>query len=569
MTLAVVMALAGYFLLTDANWTLRIKEPRTKVFLIGVDAGSWDILKELMAEEKLPHFKKLVQEGAAGYLGSISWKELIRGTKGFFSPIVWASISTGKMPNKHGVEDFTLPLPSDLIASISAQDTSGYAVIRLPDLPPARLQLWLKARATPPAPEKKIGIYANQTLLKEIKLDKDWRIFDIFIPASAWKRENYLNFYYEASEADRGKPVADFNFIRIYNEYDQEVFELHFLREKHLFVGGWQIPDPAKTSIASGYHLRVRTVWDILSEHRKRVGVVGWWETWPAPEVNGYVISSHAGLHGERIKEFGEQWLQRIQKLTYPEDYLKRVQQLAFVPRNMDSEIRKRFYDIGQCSCVGSTQDKIFRNFYWQDRLFETLSLDLLQSKGPFDFFAVYFCGVDAAGHQFLRFKEKQDLLKDCAGCNPLRLPYIVENYYEYMDEVLGKLLPYADRNTVTMIVTDHGQFLGAGTAGLHKNNGFIILHGSPFKTHLLTKAHVLDITPTILYLMGLPVAQDMDGSVLLEAFNPSYLEQHPVAFNRTYETLSTTVKQQKEITDEEAEKEGMEKLKALGYIQE
>ena len=68
---------------------------------------------------------------------------------------------------------------------------------------------------------------------------------------------------------------------------------------------------------------------------------------------------------------------------------------------------------------------------------------------------------------------------------------------------------------------------------------------------------------------MGLPVAQDMDGSVLLEAFNPSYLEQHPVAFNRTYETLSTTVKQQKEITDEEAEKEGMEKLKALGYIQE
>jgi hypothetical protein len=284
--------------------------------------------------------------------------------------------------------------------------------------------------------------------------------------------------------------------------------------------------------------------------------------------VNGYLVSSHAGLHGERIKEFGEQWLHKIQKLTYPEDYLKRVRELAFIPSTMDPEIEKRFYEIGKCNCVGSTQDKIFRNFFWQDRLFEILSEDLLRNKGPFDLFAVYFCGVDAAGHQFLRFKEKGELLRNCAGCDASRLPVVVENYYRYMDETLGNLLPYADKNTVTMIVTDHGQFLGSGTAGLHKNNGFIILHGAPIRTHLLTRAHVLDIAPTILYLQGLPVPQDMDGSVLLEAMKPEYLGKNPPIYTRTYETLSTKVEEAAPLVDEEAEREGLEKLKALGYIQ-
>jgi len=67
---------------------------------------------------------------------------------------------------------------------------------------------------------------------------------------------------------------------------------------------------------------------------------------------------------------------------------------------------------------------------------------------------------------------------------------------------------------------------------------------------------------------MGLSVPQDMDGSVMIEAFRPEYLEKHPIQFRRTYETITTQTKEQPEIRDEEAEKEGLEKLKALGYIQ-
>jgi hypothetical protein len=40
------------------------------------------------------------------------------------------------------------------------------------------------------------------------------------------------------------------------------------------------------------------------------------------------------------------------------------------------------------------------------------------------------------------------------------------------------------------------------------------------------------DVTPTVLYLMGLPVDADMDGTVLTEALRPERLAAQPIAVN-------------------------------------
>jgi arylsulfatase A-like enzyme len=133
------------------------------------------------------------------------------------------------------------------------------------------------------------------------------------------------------------------------------------------------------------------------------------------------------------------------------------------------------------------------------------------------------------------------------------------------MDEVVGKLVKFEDKNTVTMIVTDHGQFL-QGSHGIHRNNGFIILHGGPIRKHLMKQAKVLDITPTVLYLSGLPVAQDMDGSVLVEAIDPGYLQKNPVTYISSYDDHKNQ-KDKKEAVDREVNEENMEQLKALGYV--
>ena len=53
--------------------------------------------------------------------------------------------------------------------------------------------------------------------------------------------------------------------------------------------------------------------------------------------------------------------------------------------------------------------------------------------------------------------------------------------------------------------------------------------------------ASVLDIAPTILYLMGLPVARDMEGRVLTEILDDDFARAHPVTFVPSYESLAVT----------------------------
>ena len=73
-------------------------KPRTRVLLVGVDAGEWDVLGPLLNEGRVPNFARMRDKGSSGKLRSL--EPLTK------SPIIWASIATGKVPQKHGILDF-------------------------------------------------------------------------------------------------------------------------------------------------------------------------------------------------------------------------------------------------------------------------------------------------------------------------------------------------------------------------------------------------------------------------------------------------------------------------------
>jgi arylsulfatase A-like enzyme len=54
----------------------------------------------------------------------------------------------------------------------------------------------------------------------------------------------------------------------------------------------------------------------------------------------------------------------------------------------------------------------------------------------------------------------------------------------------------------------------------------------------LLTGADLVDVVPTLVYGLGLPIARDLDGQVLTAAFRRSFLAGHPLTFLPSYETL-------------------------------
>jgi predicted AlkP superfamily phosphohydrolase/phosphomutase len=101
---------------------------------------------------------------------------------------------------------------------------------------------------------------------------------------------------------------------------------------------------------------------------------------------------------------------------------------------------------------------------------------------------------------------------------------------------------------------------------GTHRLHGFVAMAGPGIKVnHQIRAASILDVTPTILYLMGLPVAEDQEGRVLMEAIAPALRNARPVETIASYDTG-----ERKKARGEKGsgiDPELLEDLRALGYI--
>jgi predicted AlkP superfamily phosphohydrolase/phosphomutase len=68
--------------------------------------------------------------------------------------------------------------------------------------------------------------------------------------------------------------------------------------------------------------------------------------------------------------------------------------------------------------------------------------------------------------------------------------------------------------------------------SGTHRMEGIFLLHGPPFEPGPLEQgARIVDLAPTLLYLMGSPIPEDMDGRVIQAAFRKDYLSAHPIRY--------------------------------------
>lgn len=68
-----------------------------RVVVLGLDAGTWDLLDGFIARGLMPNLARLRSRGASGKLQSSDVSS---------SPVIWTSIATGKTPQKHGITWF-------------------------------------------------------------------------------------------------------------------------------------------------------------------------------------------------------------------------------------------------------------------------------------------------------------------------------------------------------------------------------------------------------------------------------------------------------------------------------
>lgn len=137
-----------------------------------------------------------------------------------------------------------------------------------------------------------------------------------------------------------------------------------------------------------------------------------------------------------------------------------------------------------------------------------------------------------------------------------------------HLDRAPDLILCPKDVGNIFFGLADFGSNITVDTvyrySGMHRDQGMLMMKGKPVrKGARMEGAKIVDLAPTILYVLGLPIPQDMDGRPLREAFQEEYVHAMPLAYS---EVGSSTGSKETGYT-EEGEREIQERLKGLGYL--
>lgn len=207
-------------------------------------------------------------------------------------------------------------------------------------------------------------------------------------------------------------------------------------------------------------------------------------------------------------------------------------------------------------------------DFYWQS----AAALQLLRGRPQPKLLNVYTHEPDTVQHLFWKWYQPQyffGVTEEGVRENGGRIPAMMRDF----DGFLGALSRELDPGTVLIVASDHGHtptilHQDFYTQHRHGPPGILLMQGGPVKPGVVIQgAHILDLYPTMLYLLGLPVPQDAAGKVLLDALDPGFVRRHPVRTIPTYKVLGPARglpkgKRESGLNDEE-----LKKLEALGYL--
>ena len=331
---------------------------------------------------------------------------------------------------------------------------------------------------------------------------------------------------------------------------------------------------------ASSRLRRVKALWNIASEAGKRVATVGWWATWPPEKVHGAVVSDHTAYHF--LFEDGLSGGDPGESKTWPPELAERIAPFLERPMDLGSEDLAPFVDVAP-----QELDRPFdfgddlAHFRWAlatAQSYRDIGLDLWRRDRP-DLAMVYIEGTDSTSHLFGHLFRATGLGGELAR-QQQRYGRTVEEMYVFADRLLGEFMAALDERTTLVVLSDHGFELGAlhddpsrtrdlrrVSERFHRLEGILYLYGHQVKRHArIDRASILDVTPTILALLGLPAAADMPGRVLDEAFSVDLGGERIATWEGTVEEEAPAAT---EAGADRVRSAQLEHLKSLGYLGE
>ena len=511
------------------------------IVLLGLDAGSWNVLLPLLEEGELPTLTDFVREGAAGYLAT-------HGKQ--FTPPSWTTIATGVSADRHGVRDFGAGSHDWQAPAIwSAFSSRGKDVA---------VANWICA--WPPFDVQ--GAFVSRgrgTAADRVRFSAGWE--ELREPA-----ERILGEAEPAPGMDRAtRLTAMRQEAALIDALDREVLTPV---DADLTVTYFRSTDVLQHYYgADATKDEVREVWraadDLLAKLVERHG----------PDASYVVVSDHGGRATRtRAVDFDrERLLEELGLLVRVDGEIDAAASLCTVPaggppHRMRITIRPDAYrsgeaiDEGRYREIAKTVADRLRDARFEESgesLFPRIrtreepgrngeaDLVVVLSRAALDLSSA--SGAVRVGDGVLPADE---LLREhpwvgrhrARGILLARGPGIRRTFLAswMMDDAILRFVRVLRGNA------------GAVDALVPVLRGF----------HLVDPASTLDVTPTILHLAALPVSREMEGRVLEAVLTPE-VRARPVAWVDTYELGGVTEAE----VDAEAEAQRLEQLRALGYV--
>jgi predicted AlkP superfamily phosphohydrolase/phosphomutase len=537
------------------------QEARSRTVLIGLDGATFSVLDPLMQDGVMPYLKQFAAEGVRG---------IMRSTAHPLTPPAWASLMTGRTPGNHGVFDFvrvdrqrneptyTLVTSADIqcetVWSIVSREGCRVTALNFPCMfPPPQINGFVVPGYVPWSYLSR-AVHPRE-LYTRLKTQQGFNARELAVD---WHLER---------KAVQGLPEDDLqSWVEFHVVREQRWFEItkFLMREEPcdltavLFDGVdrlqhlcFHLIDPYLASQATG--ARAQHVRNLCLDYFRQVdGYIREIVSMAGPEARVFITSDHGfTVAGDQIF-YANTWLQQHGYLEWAEGVPVDEEGRLALDDNTESN---RLLDWSRTKAFALTSS--------------SNAISILQAEGPDE------PGVPAAEYEAFRERLVKSLLEftDPRTGEPVIAQVMTREEAfpgQHMDQAPDLTLVLREPGFLSVLRADAPLKPRPMPYGTHHPHGIFFGRGPGIRAgEEVPSFSIVDISPTLLYSLGLPVPGDMEGAPNLNAFEASFVNAHPVMKGAlSFSQSPSQDKREGELLPEDEEARIIESLKVLGYFE-
>lgn len=340
------------------------------------------------------------------------------------------------------------------------------------------------------------------------------------------------------------------------------------------------MPDGKGIRPSSSTTRKCKALWNICTQEGMTSNVVSWFVGHPAEPINGVCVSEmFRSVPIDKKDPQSTELPELPPQSVHPESMRDELAELRLHPGELTEEEILTF--IPNAAKIDQSKDRRLQTFA---KLFSEMinthnAATHLMENTDWDFMGVYVDAIDHCGHGFMEYHPPR--MEHVSEADFEIYQDIIAGVYKFHDLMLGRMMALAGEDTTIVLCSDHGYHSDhlrpketpkepAGPAVWHRDQGVIAMAGPGIKQgETIVGANLLDIAPTILNLLGLPAAKDMDGKTLTQAIGaPGWSPPEPIESWEDVPGESGMHPRGKQ-EDPFAAREALKQLIELGYIEE